>query len=155
MLIRALANADSNMINLSQLLNMCIANSLGRVVLGYRVFGDGSGKSDPRADEFRSMVLEALVLTGVFNIGDFVPALDWLDLQGVAAKMKKIHKRFDAFLTTIVEEHTANVEDGQHNDLLGTLLSLREDADDEGGELTNAEIKALLMVLKSLSPSHK
>ncbi|GMN54271.1 hypothetical protein TIFTF001_023404 [Ficus carica] len=97
---------------------MCIANSLGRVVLGYRVFGNGSGKSDLRADEFRSMVLEVLVLTGVFNIGDFVPALDWLDLQGVAAKMKKIHKRFDAFLTTIVEEHTAKVEDGQHNDLL-------------------------------------
>lgn len=119
-------------------------------MLGYRVFGDGSGKSDPRADEFKSMVVEVMVLAGVFSLGDFLPALEWLDLQGVAAKMKKLHKRFDDFLNTIVEEHKVNARKRQHTDLLSTLLLLKEDADDEGSKLTDTEIKALLLVHTTL-----
>lgn len=143
-------------VNLGQLLNVCTANALGRVMLGRRVFGDGSGDGDPKADEFKSMVVEVMVLAGVFNIGDFVPALEWLDLQGVAAKMKKLHKRFDAFLTNIVEEHktsssTASVRSEKHTDLLSTLIALKEqqDVDGEEGKLTDTEIKALLLVFIS------
>ncbi|KAF7849994.1 hypothetical protein BT93_L0064 [Corymbia citriodora subsp. variegata] len=93
------------------------------------------------------MVVEVMVLAGVFNIGDFVPALEWLDLQGVAAKMKRLHKRFDAFLTAIVEEHKASMgkAGNKHNDLLSTLISLQDVADEEGGKLTDTEIKALLL----------
>ncbi|GMY15529.1 flavonoid 3'-monooxygenase [Fagus crenata] len=143
-LARALANAGSNEVNLGQLLNVCTVNALGRVMLGRRVFGDGSGEGDAKADEFKSMVVEVMVLAGVFNIGDFIPALEWLDLQGVAAKMKKLHKRFDAFLTTIVEEHKNNAG-GKHTDMLSTLISLKDVADDDGGKLTDTEIKALLL----------
>ena len=150
-LIRAIANENSKLVNLGQLLNVCTVNALGRVLLGRRVFGDGSGGGDAKADEFKSMVVEMMVLAGVFNIGDFIPALEWLDLQGVAAKMKKLHKRFDAFFTTIVEEHKANTL-GQHKDLLSTLLSLKEVAHDEGEKLTDTEIKALLLVTINLSP---
>ena len=149
MLIRGLANAGSTAIRLGQLLNLCTSNALGRVMLGYRVFGDRSGKSDPKADDFKSMVVESMVLAGVFNIGDFVPALQWLDLQEVIGRMKKVHKRLDAFLTTIIEEHKAklaNVGEGQHADLLSTLLSLKDDADGEAGKLTYTEMKALLLV---------
>ena len=69
-LARALANAGSNEVNLGQLLNVCTVNALGRVMLGRRVFGDGSGEGDAKADEFKSMVVEVMVLAGVFNIGD-------------------------------------------------------------------------------------
>ena len=142
-LVRALANSGSTSVNLGQMLNLCTVNALGRVMLGHRVFGDGSSGIDPKADEFKSMVVELMVLAGVFNIGDFVPALEWLDLQGVATKMKKLHKRFDAFLTSIVEEHKVSIAQRKHTDLLSTLLSLD---DDEGGKLTDTEIKALLLV---------
>lgn len=143
-----MANAGSKAVNLAQLLNICTVNALGRVMLGRRVFGDGSGGSDPKADEFKSMVVEVMVLAGVFNIGDFIPALEWLDLQGVQAKMKKLHKRFDAFLTTILEEHKINGAGttSKHTDMLSTLISLKDDADGEGGKLTDTEIKALLLV---------
>ena len=151
MLIKGLAKAGSSAIKVGQLLNLCITNALGRVILGYRVFGDGSGKSDPMADEFKSMVVEAMVIGGAFNIGDFVPALEWLDLQGLVARMKKVHKRLDAFLTRIIDEHKVNVGEGGQNNLLSTLLSLKEDGDGDGdgenGKLTNIEIKALLLVL--------
>ncbi|TKY73318.1 Flavonoid 3'-monooxygenase [Spatholobus suberectus] len=120
-------------------------NALARVVIGRRVFNDGNGGCDPRADEFKAMVVELMVLAGVFNIGDFIPSLEWLDLQGVQAKMKKLHKRFDSFLASIIEEHNSSSKSEKHKDLLSILLSLKDVKDDDGNQLTNTEIKALLL----------
>jgi len=111
-------------------------------MIGRRVFNDGNGGCDPRADEFKSMVVELMVLAGVFNIGDFIPSLEWLDLLGVQKKMKKLHKRFDGFLSTIIEEH-----DTSSNNLLSILLSLKDLKDDDENHVTHTEIKALLLVL--------
>ncbi|XAR63793.1 Flavonoid 3'-monooxygenase [Bertholletia excelsa] len=145
-LTRALAGAGHlKAVNLGQLLGVCTTNALGRVMLGRRVFSDGSEEVDPKADEFKQMVVELMVLAGVFNIGDFVPALERLDLQGVAAKMKKLHARFDAFLNAIMDEH--KLGEGNHSDLLTTLISLKDNADGEGGKLSDVEIKALLLDL--------
>ncbi|KAJ1402776.1 Cytochrome P450 [Sesbania bispinosa] len=145
-LIRNLASSDSKAMNLGQLLNICTTNALARVMIGRRVFNDGNGGCDPKADEFKSMVVELMVLAGVFNIGDFIPSLEWLDLQGVQAKIKKLHKRFDAFLTSIIEEHKSSSKSENHKDLLSTLLSLKEVSDDDGIKLSDVEIKALLLV---------
>jgi flavonoid 3'-monooxygenase len=146
-LIRNLSSSGSKAANLGQMLNVCTTNALARVMIGRRVFneGNGGGECDPRADEFKSMVVELMVLAGVFNIGDFVPALEWLDIQGVQGKMKKLHKRFDAFLTSIIEDHMISKSE-KHNDLLSTLLSLKEKVDEDGDKLNDTEIKALLLV---------
>ncbi|CAI9284025.1 unnamed protein product [Lactuca saligna] len=147
-LTRALVGAGKSTVKLGQLLNVCTTNALARVMLGRRVFGDGSGGGDPKADEFKDMVVELMVLAGEFNIGDFIPALDWLDLQGITKKMKKLHVRFDSFLNTILEEHkTGSGAPSGHVDLLSTLISLKDDADGEGGKLSDIEIKALLLNL--------
>ncbi|KAJ9131525.1 hypothetical protein P3X46_035180 [Hevea brasiliensis] len=145
-LTRALARASpTEAVNLGQLLNVCTTNTIGRVMLGRRVVGDGSGGGDQKAVYFQSMVRELMVLSGVFNIGDFVPALEWLDLQGVAAKMKKLHRRFDAFLTEIVEDHKTNGFNGAEKYMLSTLISLKEEGDSDGLKPTDTEIKALLL----------
>ncbi|QCE13991.1 flavonoid 3'-monooxygenase [Vigna unguiculata] len=139
-LTRNLGSSEGKAVNLGQVLNVCTTNALARVMIGRRVFDDGNGGCDPRADEFKSMVVEVMVLAGVFNIGDFIPLFEWLDLQGVQAKMKKLHQRFDAFLSTIIEEH-----DSSSNNLLSILLSLQTVKDDDGNHLTHTEIKALLL----------
>ncbi|XP_050226086.1 flavonoid 3'-monooxygenase [Mercurialis annua] len=149
-LTRALASESKTPIDLGQLLNVCVTNALGRVMIGRRVFSDDiRGGAAKEADNFKSMVVELMKLAGVFNIGEFIPALEWLDLQGVTSKMKKLHKRFDAFLSEIVEDHkTSHGSELKHNDLLSTLISLKEDDDaHEGGRLTDIEIKALLLDL--------
>lgn len=148
----ALANSGEVPVKLGQLLNICTTNALGRVMLGRRVFGDGSGRPDFAADEFKSMVEEMMVLAGVFNLGDFIPGLDWLDLQGVARRMMKLHSRFDALFSTILtERRNGNTRRLQgFSDFLNTLLSLKEKDVDEGegcGSLTDTEIKALLLDL--------
>ncbi|KAK7388881.1 hypothetical protein VNO78_23708 [Psophocarpus tetragonolobus] len=141
-LTRNLARPSSEAVNLRQLLNICTTNILSRIMIGRRIFYDNSSNCDPRANEFKSMVVELMVLVGIFNIGDFIPFLDWLDLQGVKSKMKKLHKKFDAFLTSILEEHKISKNE-KHRDLLSVLLSLKE-TPQEGYKLVEPEIKAIL-----------
>ncbi|XVF49973.1 hypothetical protein PTKIN_Ptkin04bG0059200 [Pterospermum kingtungense] len=137
-----LVSSRDTAVGLGQLLNICTANTLGRVMLGRRVFGDGSRGSDPKADEFKSMAVEVMVLSGMFNIGDFIPALECLDLQGIVGKMKKLHKKFDKFLSDVLEEHKMLVAKNHKNsDMLSTLISFESDE----GKLTDTEIKALLL----------
>ncbi|KAI3688805.1 hypothetical protein L2E82_46647 [Cichorium intybus] len=149
-LTRALAGAGQSTVQLDKLLNLCISNALSRVMLGKRVFGDGSGGEDPKADEFKDMAAEVQVLAGEFNIGDFIPALDWLDLQGVTKKMKNLHTRLDSFLNTILEEHKTGSNNSRasgHNHFLSMLISLKDDADGNEPKLSDIEIKALLLNL--------
>ncbi|KAK7330299.1 hypothetical protein VNO77_24489 [Canavalia gladiata] len=143
-----LASSDSKAVNLGQKLNICTTNALGRVMIGRRVFNDGNDSSDPSANEFKSMVLDLMALLGAFNINNFIPALEWLDFQRVQAKTEKLHKRFDAFFTTILEEHKISKSE-KHQDLLSTMLSLKE-APEGGDKLTDAEIKASLSLLVAI-----
>ncbi|KAK7265855.1 hypothetical protein RJT34_33479 [Clitoria ternatea] len=149
-MIHSLASSSSKAVNLGQMLNVCTTNSLARVMIGRRVFNDNNGTYDPMADEFKSMVLDLMEMLGVFNLADFFPLLEGLDLQGVKAKVKKLLNRFDAFLTQIVEEHKI-FKTEKHQDLLSTLLSLKEAPEDEH-KLTDKGIKALLMLENGLDP---
>nr|KYP40624.1 Flavonoid 3'-monooxygenase [Cajanus cajan] len=132
--------SKSKAVKLGELLNICTTNTLTRVMIGRRLLKDDNSY-DPRANEFRSIVIDLLILLGVFNIGDFVPILDWLDLQGVRATTKNLHKRLDSFLTTILKEHKV-FKNEQHQNLLSVLL-LDKETHQEGEELLEQEIKAI------------
>ncbi|BAF08817.2 Os02g0503100, partial [Oryza sativa Japonica Group] len=54
---------------------------------------------------FRWMIEEIFFLNGVFNIGDMVPWLGWLDPQGYIGRMKRLGGMFDRFLEHILDEH--------------------------------------------------
>ncbi|KAJ6830775.1 flavonoid 3'-monooxygenase-like [Iris pallida] len=139
-------------VNLGKGLNVCATNALARAMIGRRVFCNAEDQG--KADEFKEMVAELMRLAGVFNIGDFVPWLKWMDLQGVVGKMKRLHRKFDAFFNEVIEEH--EVKDGgdqkgkgSSRDLLSVLIGLKKDGADEedGCSFTNTDIKALLLNL--------
>ncbi|KAF3776948.1 Cytochrome P450 [Nymphaea thermarum] len=109
-------------VGVGEAVNVCTANLLGRVLIGRRVFEGGED-----AGEFRGMVLELMQLAGVFNIGDFVPSLDWMDPMGVAKKMKALHRRLDGFMERILEEHGRSSGAGGQGDVLSVLLRLKDD----------------------------
>ncbi|GER41956.1 cytochrome P450 superfamily protein [Striga asiatica] len=145
-LVRDLLNAGPQHapVRLGQILYVCATNALARATLGRRVFGG----VDEKSEEFKGMVVELMVLSGVLNIGDFIPVLEGFDLQGVVSKMKKLHNKFDTFLSKVIEERKAEGLHGaveQHMDLLGALISMKDVDDGEKGRLTEIEIKALLL----------
>ncbi|KAF3776951.1 Flavonoid 3'-monooxygenase [Nymphaea thermarum] len=132
-------------VGVGEALNVCMTNALGKVLIGRRVLEGGED-----AGEFRRMVLEVMQLAGVFNIGDFVPSLEWMNLMGVAKKMKALHRRLDGFLQRILDEHACSSGVGGQGDLLSFLVRLKDDPvslDGLDGKLTDTDIKALLFDL--------
>ncbi|KAI4308202.1 hypothetical protein L6164_031300 [Bauhinia variegata] len=125
-----------------ELLSHAIVNMIGQVILRRRVFETHGSESN----EFKDMVVEHMTVAGYFNIGDFIPFLSWLDLQGIERRMKRVNKKFDLLLIRMIEEHQAlNHERKGKPDFLDVLMAQQENAD--GERLTITNIKALLLDL--------
>jgi flavonoid 3'-monooxygenase len=140
-------------------INVCTTNALSRAAVGRRVFAAAGG--DGGAREFKEIVLEVMQVGGVLNVGDFVPALRWLDPQGVAAKMKKLHRRFDDMMDEIIagyREARRVAADGEESkDLLGLLLSMVDERPFDSGEevrITETDVKALILVSYRFQCAH-
>ncbi|EXB38964.1 Flavonoid 3'-monooxygenase [Morus notabilis] len=106
---------------------------MSRMVLGKKCFSE-SGSTDEasstvKLEEFQEMLDELLVLSGVFNIGDWILWLRFLDLQGYERRMKALKKRFDRFHDHVLGEHRAKrlgVKDLAEEDMVDLLLELAE-----------------------------
>jgi flavonoid 3'-monooxygenase len=151
LMVRSLADAAKAgaAVAVGKAANVCTTNGLSRAAVGLRVFGSGGAR------DFKEIVLEVMEVGGVLNVGDFVPALRWLDPQGVVARLKKLHRRFDDVMNRIIAERrtgakTTVVEEGK-GDLLGLLLAMvQEDKSLTGGEedkITDTDVKALILVI--------
>ncbi|WJZ89614.1 hypothetical protein VitviT2T_008821 [Vitis vinifera] len=91
------------------------------------------------------MVVELMTTAGYFNIGDFIPSIAWLDIQGIQRGMKHLHRKFDRLLTKMMEEHTASAHERKGNpDFLDVIMANQENS--TGEKLTITNIKALLLV---------
>ncbi|PKA49746.1 Flavonoid 3'-monooxygenase [Apostasia shenzhenica] len=144
----AAAGREVQMVDMSHEISACATNALSRVVVGRRVFDHGE-----EAKEFKDMIEEAMNLSGAFNIGDFVPGIGWLDLQGLVTRMKKIHKKFDEFLDKVIADHRVTpmnkeMADGDagssHNDLLSVVLEqVKENTLGERVALKDQDVKPL------------
>ncbi|CAL5428561.1 unnamed protein product [Camellia sinensis] len=128
----------------AEMLSFAMANMIGKVVLGRRLFE----KQGLESNEFKDMVVELMTKAGFFNFGDFVPSsvASWLDFGGVELGTKHIRKKFDVFLTTMIEEHKAESyeQNKEKQDFLDVLMAEQENCrDDERLSVTN--IKAVLL----------
>ncbi|KAL3532965.1 hypothetical protein ACH5RR_006486 [Cinchona calisaya] len=125
---------------LPEMLTYAMANILGQVILSRRVFASVGSESN----EFKEMVVELMTIAGYFNIGDFITSIAWMDLQGIEGAMKRLHKRFDALLTKMLEEHKASAHERKERpDLLDFVMENRDNS--EGERLSTDNIKALLL----------
>jgi cytochrome P450 len=104
------------------------------MVLGKRFFGDGADAAEgpvSSLDEFKWMLDELLLLNGVLNVGDWIPWLDWMDLQGYVRRMKKVGKMFDAFMEYVLDAHSEQRRrDGEGfvaRDMVDVLMQVADD----------------------------
>ncbi|GLJ30461.1 hypothetical protein SUGI_0602990 [Cryptomeria japonica] len=97
---------------------------------------------------FKTMVEEMLAVAGAFCVGDFIPSLDWLDLQRIRRRMQAIHKIFDGFAEKVIDEHiNRRLEDGELNDgcvkdMVDVLLGM---AEMENQTISRNHIKAMIL----------
>ncbi|CAN1169140.1 Trimethyltridecatetraene synthase [Linum perenne] len=94
-----------NPINLKDFLSDLSLNVISRMVLGkkYTVSSDAAAIVTP--EEFKEMLDELFLLNGVLDIGDSIPWLAGLDLQGYIKRMKAVATKFDGFLERVLDEH--------------------------------------------------
>ncbi|XP_028752180.1 flavonoid 3'-monooxygenase-like [Neltuma alba] len=104
-------------------------NIISRMVLGKKyVRKDKSGFIS--WEEFRRLVDEFFLLNTFANIGDLIPWLNFLDLQGYTKRMKDFSVKFDRFLEHVLDEHEERrkgVENYVPKDMVDVLLQLAED----------------------------
>ncbi|CAK7324713.1 unnamed protein product [Dovyalis caffra] len=143
-MLRAMSEASQRgePVVVPEMLTYGMANMIGQIILSRRVFVTKGSESN----EFKDMVVELMTSAGFFNIGDFIPSVAWLDLQGIERGMKKLHGRFDVLLTKMMEEHMATAHERKGKpDFLDVLMANQENLDGERLSFTN--IKALLLNL--------
>ncbi|KAI8537516.1 hypothetical protein RHMOL_Rhmol09G0029900 [Rhododendron molle] len=124
--------------------------NVSRMALGEKYFSESeSDRSSSRVklEELKEMVDEWFLLGGVFNIGDWIPWLSFLDLQGYVKRMKALHKKFDRFHDHVIADHKAKREANKDNfvakDMVDVVLQLADDPNLEV-KLNSDGVKGLL-----------
>ncbi|XP_048323200.2 dimethylnonatriene synthase [Ziziphus jujuba] len=128
-LLKGLYKSSETPVNLKDHLSTVSLNVISRMVLGKK-YTDETENSIVSPEEFKKMLDELFLLSGVLNIGDSIPWIDFLDLQGYIKRMKALSKKFDRFLEHVLDEHNERrkgVKDYVAKDMVDVLLQLAED----------------------------
>lgn len=117
-------------ISLRDHLNTLNINIMSRMVLGKKYL-DEEESSTWSISEFQKLLGEWFLLNGLFNLGDWIPSLKYLDVQGYEKRMKAWALKFDKFLEHVLDEHRARREREKENwvakDVVDVLLELAND----------------------------
>ncbi|XP_030531468.1 cytochrome P450 736A117-like [Rhodamnia argentea] len=135
------------LVDLSSVFASLTNDIICRVALG-RKYSDGM-----QGEKFTGLLADMMGLLGVFNVGDFIPSLGWINkLTGLEAKVKLVARGFDQFLDEVVEEHRRKMEEKSigsgrgedRRDFVDVLLDIEKDKT-AGFALAADSIKALIL----------
>ncbi|PON72324.1 Cytochrome P450, E-class, group I [Parasponia andersonii] len=136
-------------INLSEMLVITSNNVISRCVLGQSLEG-----KEGRSRALGGLLRSVMVYLMAFSVGDFFPPLRWIDsLRGFNDQLKATFRALDQFFDLVIEEHKSKIlesDDGQillpsAKDFLDILLQLQKDAALLGFELTQNNVKGILL----------
>jgi cytochrome P450 len=141
-LLRDLHEASGRVVVLKDYLSTLSLNVIARMVLGKKY-------QHKERTECKWMIDEWFLLNGVLNIGDSIPWLNWMDLQGYIKRMKKLSKMFDRFLEHVVDEHMerrrVEGESFVAKDMVDVLLGIANDPNLEV-QIPRDGVKAFIQV---------
>ncbi|KAK4765225.1 hypothetical protein SAY86_026315 [Trapa natans] len=131
--LRELHEAEGRSVTLKDHLSDLSLNVISRMVLGKKYTQKTEG-SIVTPEEFKKMLDELFLLNGALTVGDSIPWLNFLDIQGYVKRMKELGKKFDRFLEHVLDEHNerrkaAGVEGFVAEDMVDVLLQLADDPD--------------------------
>ncbi|KAM3247103.1 hypothetical protein P3L10_008870 [Capsicum annuum] len=115
---------NSQVVDLAELFVSMTNDVLCRVALGRKYCDGEEGK------KFKTLLLEFVELLGVFNIGDFMPWLAWVNrFDGLNAKVDKVAAEVSTFLEGVIEEHRETKIDDEEEesaDFVDILLQVQK-----------------------------
>ncbi|KAB1210416.1 hypothetical protein CJ030_MR6G007167 [Morella rubra] len=138
--------------------NSCVAvdlsatvSSLSADITCRMVFGKKF--TDKEFDEkgFKNVIQEGMQLAAAPNLGDYIPCLAPLDLQGLTRRMKAVSKIFDAFFEKIIDEHVQTEDKNKTKDFVDVMLSLIGSEETDQHRIERANIKAIMLDMLAAS----
>ncbi|PHT53790.1 hypothetical protein CQW23_08252 [Capsicum baccatum] len=133
---------SSQVVDLAELFVSMTNDVPCKVALGRKYCDGEEGK------KFKTLLLEFVELLGVFNIGDFMPWLAWVNrFNGLNAKVDKVAAEFSAFLEGVIEEHRETKIDDEEEesaDFVDILLQVQKE-NKSGFKVEMDSIKAFIM----------
>nr|GLL42386.1 flavonoid 3'-monooxygenase-like [Ipomoea trifida]GLL42388.1 flavonoid 3'-monooxygenase-like [Ipomoea trifida] len=99
-------------------------------------------------EKLQGILDEWFLLSGVINLGDWVPWLSGFDLQGYVKKMKALRDKYEEFLNHVIEDHRAVMKAEKNfvpKDMVDIFLQIADDPNLEPDvELTRDRIMGLI-----------
>ncbi|KDP35215.1 hypothetical protein JCGZ_09374 [Jatropha curcas] len=86
------------------------------------VFGKKYMDDEFDARGFKVVIQEGMKLAAAPNLGDYIPQIAWLDLQGLTKRMKAVSKVFDGFFEKIIDEHIQFKDESRTKDFVDVML---------------------------------
>nr|POE73665.1 cytochrome p450 [Quercus suber] len=99
---------------------------------------------------FKSVIQEGMQLTATLNLGDYIPYVAPLDLQGLTQRMKAVSKIFDAFLEKIIDEHVQSKDENKTKDFVDVMLGFMGSKESEY-LIERPNIKAIILDMLAAS----
>jgi cytochrome P450 len=135
------AASDCVAVDLSAKVSSLSADMSCRMVFGKKYM-------DKDLDErgFKAAIHEGMQLLATPNIGDYIPYIAALDLQGLTRRMKAISKIYDDFLEKIIDEHAQSKDENKTKDFVDVMLSFMGSQESEY-LIERSNIKAIILVI--------
>lgn len=121
---------------------------ISRMAVGKRLADLGLASQADGSYNVINLIADALYLLGVFNVGDFIPALAWMDLQGCVRQSKEVGCKLQRVWQEVIDErretrrqsHSSNSAH-KEVDFLDVLMTASESKD---ATITDFNIAAIL-----------
>eukprot|EP00250_Pteridium_aquilinum_P019771 c24563_g1_i1 orf=1072-2223(-) len=78
-------------------------NIISRMVLGKRLSDLALHSQADPSYNIVTLIVEVIHLLGIFNVGDFIPALAWMDAQGCVRRTKATSRKLNIVLQEIID----------------------------------------------------
>ena len=137
------ASSERAVVDLSAKISTTNANMSCQIVLGKKYSDDEFVQRG-----FKTIIQEFMLLTATPNLGDYIPFLAPLDLQGLTKRMKAVRKVFDDFFDRIIDEHIQSMDNDDHEakDFIDVMLRLMGSQQSEYN-IERPNIKAITLVI--------
>ncbi|KAL8056935.1 hypothetical protein ABFX02_04G150700 [Erythranthe guttata] len=134
---RELSSSDKAVIDLSKMFIELTNNVICRSSFGVKCSEWEKGK------RFMVLLSDLSELTGIVNIGDFIPSLGWISrVNGFHKKVERVAKEVDDFLEDVIQQHMETPQ----NSFVDNLIEIVSDKTSADASLIDRDcIKALIL----------
>ncbi|XP_057487230.1 cytochrome P450 736A117-like [Actinidia eriantha] len=135
------SSSSSSVVNLTELFKSLTNDIVCRVT---------SGRKYNEERRFKELLVEFLEYLGVFDVGDYIPWLWWVNkINGFYGRVERVAKGLDDFIESLVEEHERGEREGGHEDFVDVLLQVQRENMASGSPIHRECVKALILDMLS------